>query len=278
MRESRFIAGRLRRDHSRCIVPLLAFLCLLSARPAIAHEFWIEPESFRPAPGAKVPVRLVVGQYFKGNSMPYLTENFPGFYYADARGTENVRSVLGDDPAATLAVRAPGRLWIVLRSGYFDLTYDKPGEFDAFLAYEGIAHLVAPGQRSRIPVKETYSRGAKSLLAAGKPEQGSAPDRAFGLPLELVAETDPYSGATREFNVKLLYRGAALPGALVTAFNKAVPDRRLAEVRTDASGRAQLTLDRKGVWLLHAVHLIPASRKSGAQWETLWASLTFEIP
>lgn len=256
----------------------LAALCLLRVAPVRAHEFWIEPESFRPAPGAKVPVRLFVGQYFKGNSMPWLDENFPRFYFADARGTENFRSVLGDDPAATLAVRAPGRLWILLRSGSFDLLYDKPGEFDAFLAMEGIAHLVPREQRDKVPIKEIYSRCAKSLLLAGRPEQGSAPDRAFGLPLELVAETDPYAGKVRDFTVRLLYRGAALPGALVTAFNKEVPGKRLAEVRTDASGRARLMLDRNGVWLLHAVHLLPAPKKSGAQWETLWASLTFEIP
>ena len=72
-------------------------------------------------------------------------------------------------------------------------------------------------------------------------------------------------------------QGAPLPGALVTAFHKAVPDRRV-EARTDASGRARLALDRQGAWLLNAVHLLPASRKSGAQWETMWSSLTFEIP
>jgi uncharacterized GH25 family protein len=277
MGESRFIAGRSAREPARCALPLLALLCMLFARPAIAHEFWIEPENFRPSPGAKVPVRLMVGQNFKGNSMPWLTENFPRFYHADARGTENFRSVLGDDPAATLTVREPGRIWIVLRSGYFDLSYDKPGEFDAFLAKEGIVHLVPREQRGNVPVRETYSRGAKSLLLAGKPVPGSAPDRAFGLPLELVAETDPYSGRPREFKVKLLYRGAALSGALVTAFSKAVPGRRL-EARTDTSGRAWLKLDREGAWLLNAVHLIAAPKNSGAQWETLWASLTFEIP
>lgn len=115
-------------------------------------------------------------------------------------------------------------------------------------------------------------------LAAGKPEPGSVPDRAFGQPLEFVAKSDPYSGKTGEFRVKLLYRGAPLPGALVTAFNKAVPGKRLAEVRTDASGLARLPLDRKGIWLPNTVHLMPASRNSGAQWETLWDSLTFEIP
>lgn len=277
MGERRVIAGRSRRDHLRCVVPLLALLCLLSARPASAHEFWIEPQQFRAAPGAKVPVRLYVGQYFKGNSLPFLNDSFERFYYVDARGTENIRGVLGDDPAATLTVRVPGRIWIVLRSTSYDLTYDKPGEFDAFLAKEGIDHLMPGAQRGKLPVKETYSRFAKSLLVAGPALPGSVPDRAFGMPLELVAESDPYAGKSAEFKVRLLYRGAALPGALVTAFHKAVPDRRL-EARTDASGRARLALDREGVWLLNAVHLLPAPKKSGAQWETQWASLTFEIP
>jgi len=258
------------------LVSVLAWFLLLRAPVASAHEFWIEPQQFRAAPGTKVPLRLYVGQYFKGNSLPFLTDSFERFTYTDARGTENVRGVLGDDPAATLTVRAPGRIWVVFRSTYYDLTYDKPGEFDAFLLKEGIDHLVPPAQRGKLPVTETYSRCAKSLLVAGA-ASGSAPDRAFGLPLELIAESDPSAGRSAEFRVKLLHRGAALPGALVTAFHKAVPDRRL-EARTDASGRARLTLDREGVWLLNAVHLLPASKKSGAQWETLWASLTFELP
>ena len=206
-----------------------------------------------------------------------MSDNYESFYYADARGTEKLRGILGDDPAGTLAVRAPGRIWILLRSVYFELTYDKPGEFEAFLAKEGIDHLVPRGQRGKLPVKETYSRCAKSLLLAGPVPQGSGPDRAFGLPLELVAESDPYAGKATEFRVRLLYLGAPLPGALVTAFHKAVPDRRV-EARTDASGRARLALDRQGVWLLNAVHLLPAPKKSGAHWETLWSSRTFEIP
>jgi hypothetical protein len=269
---------RLQRTFFLLIAAPLAVLTLLQAAPARAHEFWIEPESFRPAPGARVPVRLFVGQFFKGNSMPWLDESFPGFSFADARGTEKFRSVLGDDPAATLAVRAAGRIWIVLRSGNFDLTYDKPGEFDTFLAMEGIDHLLPREQRGKLPVKETYVRYAKALLLAGKAEPGAPPDRAFGLPLELVAESDPYAAKPGEFSVRLLFRGAALPGALVTAFSKAVPGQRATEARTDASGRARLALGRNGVWLLNAVHLTPAPKQGRAQWETLWASLTFEIP
>lgn len=258
------------------IVAPLAVVMLLAASTAHGHEFWIEPQQFRAMPGAKVPLRLFVGQNFKGNSVPWLTDNYEYFYVTDARGRENLRGVLGDDPAATLTARAPGRAWIVLRSTNFELDYDKPGAFEAFLAKEGIDHLAPREKLGKLPVKETYSRCAKSLLLVGKPSSGAAPDRALGLLLELVAETDPYAGKSREFTVRLLYRGAPLPGALVTAFNKAMPDKRL-EARTDAAGRARLALDRSGAWLLNAVHLLPAPKKSGADWETLWSSLTFEI-
>jgi len=37
-------------------------------------------------------------------------------------------------------------------------------------------------------------------------------------------------------------------------------------------------LDRPGLWLIKAVHMVPAPEGSGAEWESLWASLTFELP
>ena len=55
------------------------------------------------------------------------------------------------------------------------------------------------------------------------------------------------------------------------------PDARVT-ARTDAQGRARLRLDRPGVWLVKAVHMIPAPAGAGADWESFWASLTFERP
>jgi len=39
-----------------------------------------------------------------------------------------------------------------------------------------------------------------------------------------------------------------------------------------------LGLPRPGVWLVKVVHMVPAPKDTGADWESLWASLTFEIP
>ena len=37
-------------------------------------------------------------------------------------------------------------------------------------------------------------------------------------------------------------------------------------------------IKRRGAWLVTAVHMIPAPRGADAQWESIWASLSFERP
>jgi uncharacterized GH25 family protein len=77
--------------------------------------------------------------------------------------------------------------------------------------------------------------------------------------------------------VQLLYQGKPLADNLVIAFNRDRPmDKQ--RLQTDADGRARLRLSRPGAWLVTSVHLMPASLFSRADWESLWASLTFEVP
>ena len=76
---------------------------------------------------------------------------------------------------------------------------------------------------------------------------------------------------------RLRFRGEPLAGALVVALNRDAPEMRLS-ARTDAQGRVSLALGKPGAWLVKAVHMVPAPPDSGADWESLWASLSFEVP
>jgi len=75
--------------------------------------------------------------------------------------------------------------------------------------------------------------------------------------------------------LRLLYEEAPLPGALVVAMNKTNPENRQL-LRSDKLGRVAFPLSGTGLWLIKAVHMIP-SRSADADWESLWASLTFEL-
>lgn len=79
------------------------------------------------------------------------------------------------------------------------------------------------------------------------------------------------------WHVHLVYEGKPLAGALVVAMNRDEPEKPIS-ARTDKGGGVLLALPRGGVWLVKAVHMVPAPAESGADWESLWASLSFEAP
>ncbi len=48
-------------------------------------------------------------------------------------------------------------------------------------------------------------------------------------------------------------------------------------VRTDAEGRARLRIEKSaGAHYIHALHMIPVVDRSDVEWESFWATLTFE--
>src|SRR6185369_2519063 len=124
---------------------------------------------------------------------------------------------------------------------------------------------------------EIYSRCAKSLVAVGGTGDAGF-DRAIGFTLEVVAEANPVKlRAGQAMRARILHEGKPLPGALVKAIALEDPDNTLT-ARSGKDGRVSLPLPRKGVWLVKVVHMVPAAKETGADWESLWASLTFEMP
>ena len=50
---------------------LLATVFLVASSAVVsAHDFWIEPSQFEPAPGTHVTLRLRVGEHFRGDPVP----------------------------------------------------------------------------------------------------------------------------------------------------------------------------------------------------------------
>jgi len=255
---------------------LVAALAVSAVR---AHDFWIEPSTFTPAPGQRVAVRLRVGQDLRGDPVPRDPRILQRFLVAGPAGDAPVPGVPNIDPAGVTVFQEPGLHTIVYDSGRTPVELDA-AKFETYLKDEGlekISALRAKRGQSAAGASEVFSRCAKSLLAVAG-GSGAGWDRAFGERLELVAEKNPYmltgGGA---LPLRLLYEGKPLAGALVAALQR---NRAGAKVtaRTDAQGRVRLELDRPGLWLVKAVHMIPAPAETGADWESFWASLTFEAP
>lgn len=256
---------------------LVALTIALSGASLLAHDVWIEPSTYSPTLGQIVGVRLRVGQDLVGDPVPRIPTLVNQFVVEDAAGRKPVVGRPGADPAGLMRVAMPG-LHIV---GYYShpSTIELPADkFNAYLMAEGldaISALRARRNETGATARELYSRCAKSLLLAGPASQAQR-DRPLGFPLELVAERNPYTlRAGQDLPVRLTYQDRPLAGALVVAMNSLNPSEKQA-VRTDNDGRVRFRLRPGGMWLVKAVHMVPAPAGADAEWESFWASLTFE--
>jgi uncharacterized GH25 family protein len=246
--------------------------------PALhAHDAWIEPSAFRPAPGTIIGARLLVGRDVIGDPLPRNDSLIRQFIVEDVAGRRPLVGHDGADPAGLLRVNAAGLLVLGYHSNpsTVEETADK---FNQYLTEEGLETIsTLRAQRGETgAVRELFSRCAKSLVLAGSAD-AMQEDRALGFTLELVAERNPYAlRAGDELPVRLTYESRPLAGALVVAINRDDPSGKLA-VRSDADGRVRFALPRGGMWLIKAVHMIRAPSGAGADWESFWASLTFDL-
>jgi uncharacterized GH25 family protein len=258
-------------------------ICALSAflggsQMASAHEFWIDPVRFMPKPGASVPIVFRIGANLKGDSYPYVRALDRRFTVTDARGERKIKTLDGDDPAAEVKFAQAGLAIVTHQRAPEEVVFESFAKFEENLVYEGLEPIIEAHQKAGKPlmgIRETYARCAKALIGVGSAE-GS--DRAVGMPLELVAENNPYAMATNQaLPVRLLYRGKPLSGVLVKAFNQADPSQP-SLARTDAEGRVSIDVSHRGEYLVSAVHMVEPAVGVKVDWSSYWASLTFARP
>ena len=263
--------------------------------PLLAHEFWIEPSSFQPELNKSITADLVVGTDFLGVSEIYVPDQIEVFALlgpmADKPIERNkITGRYGDRPAATMAVNKAGLYVILHQTAPIYLTYLAADKFDRFAREKGFENALSEHQErglSLTKITEQYQRFAKSLIAVG--DAGSermVKDRHLGLAIELVAEVNPYqTPPPKIMPIRLFAAGKPLANAQITVFTRHNPrDVESAKYQTDTNGRANFPLLSGRDYLVDSVILRP-SRESNtiggrpaAMWESLWASLTFQIP
>lgn len=252
-------------------------LLLASLSVAGAHDMWIEPATFAPDSGEIVPIKLRVGQNLMGDPLPRDSSLFNQFFMQDSSGRSPVVGRDGGNPAGFMRVAAPG-LMIVGYSSNPSAVELTPEKFNQYLKEEGldsVAQMRAQHNQTNAKAQELFSRCAKSLVLSGAPQPAQG-DRVLGFTLELIAERNPYLLRSGEdLPVRLMYENKPLAGTLVVAMNRQNPSEKIS-ARTGADGRARLRLKPGGMWMIKAVHMIPAPAGTHAEWRSFWASLTFE--
>lgn len=264
---------------------------LLLALPVVAHDFWMRPGNYCPPKDALIEVGLYVGDFGLGDAVPRAEERIVKFAALTPDGEKKLVGRDGLASAGYLRTSSEGHYVLGYQSTPAFVTL-PPSTFMSYLDERGldaVRNLRAARGESDQPARELYARCPKAILRVGE-SASSGFDRPLGLTLELTPRKDPYvlrwnaaESAYESLPVELTLRGEPLSGALVRAINLDDPPReaedtaRVVQARTDAAGRVALRLARDGRWMVAAVHMFARDDRTQADFESYWASLTFEL-
>ena len=265
-----------------CLVPIAA---ALAAAPAIAHDFWIQPERFATTVGAPLPFTLLVGHGTLRQRWGVETARIVRFESIDATGSRDQRRVLhtrSGDNDGTLQLAAPGTHIVVMESKAA-LSVLPAIRFNDYLKVEGLTPAIAERARkgqTGTDGREFYSRRAKALVQVsgqGKSVAGQGQvTRPTGLKLEIVPQKNPYQLNPGEaLPVQILDDGRPLSGATVKLNNLDFDAEPIAIMLSDGDGRARFNVPRTGRWQLNVVWTKAIAGNPQADFDTIFSSLTF---
>ena len=271
--------ARARKGLALALAPLAT---LAAASAASAHEFWLEPHDFHLAPQDRLVADSMVGQTLEGEVLGYYPDATVHLDLTRGGETRPVTGAYEQIPAVDAPLLGDGLHVLRFQSANYQVTYETFADFAEFIdewdqdwALE--AHA-ANGFPTR-DIREVFFRYAKALIDVG---DGAGEDRPLGMPLELVALTNPYAEPAPEtVRLELRYLGEPLAGGRVKVFHRA-PDGtvEVTPIETDADGLVSVPTA-PGFTLVNAVVLDLASPRMqaflGASWQSLWASITYDV-
>ena len=259
------------------IITILCFIAL----PAIGHEFWIEPKTYKLLQGDILSASLFVGQDFTGYEIPYLENNFTRFEVISSKGVQQVNGRIGDRPALNIIPLHGGLSVILHQSTATYLTYNDFDKFISFSKEKGFPEIPNQHLAAKYPktgFKESYTRFAKSYVSV-RTNNGS--DKYSGMELEWVmGVTDLSNTFQGQFEFTLYYNGKPNPNAQLSIFAKdSEGDVQKSIGKTDQYGKFVLNTNPDTRYLIDSViirKIDPSLNAEGAIWESLWASATFK--
>ena len=249
----------------------------------LAHDFWLVPEFFTAPAGWHIHVYANTGMRFPESTAALAPERVASARLVGADQIVEITHMNRIGKSLALEVTPPSEgQWyaaIEVKPRRIELTAEQ---FNEYLAHDGLPDILElRRERGELdkPGRELYQRGAKALLRAGSggPEVW---DKVLGLTIELVPLSNPERLSPGDtLGVRLLFRDEPVEGAVLAAgYAGFKGEGHVSESRTDVNGVARLPIPEAGRWYVRTIYMIERTDAPDLDWQSFWASLTFEVP
>ena len=159
-------------------------------------------------------------------------------------------------------------------------------DFNTYLEHDGVLDVLEARKRNDKlgdKARERYSKHVKAVYQVGD-KRTDAYQHRLDYPIEIVPLTNPYElGKGDTFSALVLRAGKPVTGQLVYASYAGFHSRddtgshvEAIKTRTDDKGEVRFELTTAGRWYVRLIHMVE-SEEDGVDYESNWATLTFEI-
>lgn len=264
---------------------LFALILLLASFviEAVAHDCFLIAKPYRAKQGSPVKIEIHIDDAFPGKHVPWNPERITRFHQWHGRTLLDsvVPEPLEDSSGVMRNVEQAGLHLFVVDWAARQIEIE-PKAFTNYLQKEGLEQIVKlrkERNEENKPGRERYSRYLKTFVTQGDGNQ-DAYRHVIGQRIELIPLENPASKKVGDtLRVRLLYEGKPVQGAKISATYsgaKHKPGAYAQSYRTNKDGVALFRLTHKGVWLVRTVYMLP-SEAPEVDWESFWASMTFEV-
>ncbi len=262
--------------------PILPYiLSFLLVSMLSAHDLYLLPDLFHPSKGTILKIAFHNGDSFPESEAAPKVERLLEAQISGQSGKspiENMR-VAGKETLGAAQVFGQGNFLLSVHtvSNFIELAPDK---FLSYLKEEGLVEVV--DWRSRHsemgkPGRERYTKFAKSLVLSGAADDFYK--HSLGFPIEIIPLSDPSTvHAGGSLPVRVVFHGKPAAALQVEAAWASGDQRKTVVIgRTGVDGSIVVPITHAGKWRLHSLKMMRCAEPAVADWESSWASLTFEI-
>lgn len=155
-------------------------------------------------------------------------------------------------------------------------------DFRDYLQHEGLTATINERKAKGIsdkPAIERYSKHVKAIIQV-EDKKTDEFSTALDYPIEFIPISNPYGlSVGDDLRMKLLFKGSPLPNQVVHIGSRSdlkSGDAKEIETKTDSRGEISMKITEKGKWYVASIYIVESAEK-GIDYESNWATLTFEV-
>lgn len=257
------------------IVLLLANLFILQA-----HEFWLEPVKYKVKVGEELIVDFKVGENFQGQPWDLSKHKVEQMNLHEKSGIQDQLANVPKEKNRRLKIpmTSEGTKVVAMKSNAAFIEIDAE-KFNAYLEEDGLEEA----QKWRVEHKqenrggtEFYTRYAKLIAQVGNTLDDTW-KKSVGHRLEIMPKQNPGSMKAGDYmDCIITWEGKVVPHIKVKVWGHVGNRIFLQNIYSEDDGSIRFPISASGPWMVSTVKM-QRSKTVGAEWESSWASLVFNV-